>query len=59
MTNWILLAFKIRQKMNNKAKLVLVDDDQDFLLSLKQLLEYSDYQVTPFSKPEAAYGECS
>jgi len=34
--------------MNNKAKLVLVDDDQDFLLSLKQLLEYSDYQVTPF-----------
>lgn len=35
--------------MNNKANLVIVDDDQDFLLSLKQLLEYSDYQVTAFN----------
>lgn len=34
--------------MNKKAKLVLVDDDQDFLLSLKQLLEYSDYSVDAY-----------
>lgn len=35
--------------MNKIANLVIVDDDQDFLSSLKQLLEYSDYHVDSYS----------
>lgn len=39
--------------MSKKANLVIVDDDQDFLLSLKQLLEYSDYHVIVYPSLKA------